>query len=161
LIALYLLLLSSVTVNLSSPSVKPFDFFHYLSIIQNYTFFAFILILLVKAETFGNAPECNGNAVLVIFQPFRVIPAGRLVGSIATGIVILLYTWITVRDHLPESIKEKSPWSRNTDRLPAKPDLNPPARKEDLESGKKTRKNTTDYIVRRDKVFDRIAHLFS
>jgi hypothetical protein len=69
------------------------------SIAQSYVIFAFILVILIKAQTFGNNPECNDNAVVVLFQPFSALRGGRIVGWIVTVAVIATYTGMTVTEY--------------------------------------------------------------
>ncbi|KAG9042068.1 hypothetical protein FS842_002304, partial [Serendipita sp. 407] len=71
------------------------------------------------SNTFGSTPRCNINAVLVIFQPFPALPTGRIVGSIVTVAMILLYTWVLIRDHMPTSLKRKLNASSLTTYIPA------------------------------------------
>ncbi|KAG8859477.1 hypothetical protein FRB91_007663 [Serendipita sp. 411] len=86
------------------------------------------------SNTFGSTPKCNGNAVLVIFQPFPALPIGRIVGSIVTVAMILPYTWVLVRDPMPTSLKRKPNASTLTTYIPApvaKPHL--PKKQEEVE----------------------------
>jgi hypothetical protein len=63
--------------------------------------------LLIKARNFGNSPECNGNAIVVIFRPFPLLRAGQIVGWIGSCIAIIFYTWVTVKDLTPKPLKKK------------------------------------------------------
>ncbi|KAG8831099.1 hypothetical protein FRC17_003664 [Serendipita sp. 399] len=113
LIALYLLFVSIITVYCALPSGRPFDILHYLSIAQNCGFFAFLLVLIIKAQTFGSTPKCNRNAVLVLLRPFPALPTGQIVGSIITVAMIVFYSWMLVREHLP------TPPKKGPERLPS------------------------------------------
>ncbi|KAJ7610214.1 hypothetical protein FB45DRAFT_1038252 [Roridomyces roridus] len=55
-----------------------------LSHVQSYTIFAFVLAVLATARTFGNARECNANAVVTLWVA-----------------IVALYTGISIRDYLP------------------------------------------------------------
>ena len=63
-----------------------------------------------KAKTFGSNPECNENAVVVLFRPFSALYAGRIVCWIVTVIVVAVYTVITVKDYLPPPPKKLYQW---------------------------------------------------
>ena len=75
------------------------------SILQSYLFFVFTLILLVKGQTFGSRPECNGNAVVVLFKPFPVFHVGIILGWVVTVVVVSLYTFVTVGEYIVWFIK--------------------------------------------------------
>jgi len=66
--------------------------------------------MLIKAKTFGSNPECNENAVVVLFRPFSALYAGRIVCWIVTVIVVAVYTVITVKDYLPPPPKKLYQW---------------------------------------------------
>jgi hypothetical protein len=69
------------------------------SIAQSYVIFAFVLVILIKAQTFGNNPACNDNAVVVLFRPFSALRGGRIVSWIVTVAVIATYTGVTVTEY--------------------------------------------------------------
>ena len=75
------------------------------SVVHSYTVFVFALTLLAKATSFGTTPECNKNAVVVFFRPFSALHAGRVAGWVLTVIVVVVYTLITLKDHLPSPLK--------------------------------------------------------
>ena len=77
------------------------------SVIQSYLLFVFALVLVIKTPSFGNSPECNKNAVAVFFGPFKIFDAGRIVGGLATGIVILVYSGVTIMDYLPQKARDQ------------------------------------------------------
>lgn len=82
-----------------------------LSVVQSVVVFAFSLAVLITAETFGSNPECNTHAVLVFLRPFRVFNAGRIIGGVLCGTVLVLYTFMTARDYLSpfwDGIKKNS-----------------------------------------------------
>ena len=79
----------------------------FVSILQSYAVIAFVLSLLITAPSFGSTPECNKNAVAVIFRPFRALPAGRIACCIVIGIIAPVYTFITAKDYVPAYLKEK------------------------------------------------------
>ena len=103
LVVFYLLLMSWVAV------IGSLSFFHRFvhgtaiikiwSIAQSYVIFAFALVILIKARTFGNNPQCNVNAVVVLFRPFSALNPGRTVGWIVTVTVIAIYTGVTVAEY--------------------------------------------------------------
>jgi hypothetical protein len=104
LVVFYLLLMSWVAVigSLSSFCHRFVDgtaIIKIWSIVQSYVIFAFTLVILIKARTFGNNPQCNGHAVVVLFQPFSALSAGRTVGWIVTVTVIAVYTGVTVAEY--------------------------------------------------------------
>jgi hypothetical protein len=68
------------------------------SVLQSCTVFAFTLVLLVMAETFGATPACNRNAVVVLFRPFPALNAGRIIGCIVVAIVFMAYVLVTAME---------------------------------------------------------------
>lgn len=108
LIVVYLLCFSTACVFFSVPSQeRPFYLLNSLSIIQTYLFFAFVLTLLIRARDFGSSPDCNGNAIVVIFRPFPLFHAGQIVGWVLACLIITFYTWVTIKDHIPKKLKQK------------------------------------------------------
>jgi len=107
LVVFYLLAISWVTVFFSLPSFHHFPAgtkaLKLLSIIQSYLIFTFALVILIIAERFGNRPECNRIAVVVLFRPFSALKVGRIIGWITVGSITAVYTGITVLDFLPPS----------------------------------------------------------
>ncbi|KIM74202.1 hypothetical protein PILCRDRAFT_828496 [Piloderma croceum F 1598] len=69
------------------------------SIAQSYVIFAFTLVILIKSQTFGNNPQCNDNAVVVLFRPFSALRVGRTVGWIVAVTVIAVYTGVTATEY--------------------------------------------------------------
>jgi hypothetical protein len=80
------------------PSKKGFPALKCCFVFQSYLFFAFALTLLIKAKSFGNRPECNQNAVVVLFRPFPALTSGRIVGWIIIIFISVAYTFITIKD---------------------------------------------------------------
>lgn len=72
------------------------------SVVQSYIMFAFAFALLITAKTFGKNQECNANAMVVLFGPFKVFNAGMIIGWIVTVITFVVYTSVTIIDYLPE-----------------------------------------------------------
>ncbi|KZP08197.1 hypothetical protein FIBSPDRAFT_1052534 [Athelia psychrophila] len=114
LVVLYLLTLCWVTnicLLASCGSIKQdVRILQLLSVLQSIVVFAFALAVLITAHTFGSNPECNTHAKLVFLRPFRVFDAGRIVGGVTCGIVLVLYICMTARDYLYPlfiSIKQK------------------------------------------------------
>jgi hypothetical protein len=75
------------------------------SVVQSYTVFAFALTLLIKAASFGTNPACNENAVVVLFRPFSALHAGRIVCWILTVAIVVVYTFLILKDHLPSPLR--------------------------------------------------------
>lgn len=71
-----------------------------LSVIQSLFVFGFALVVLRTAPYFGQYPECNNNAVLVLFRPFKVFNNGRIAGWIICGAFMSLYMLMIYRDYL-------------------------------------------------------------
>jgi hypothetical protein len=114
-VVFYLLYLSWVTVFFALPSCNRFPkaerssrnvkMVKLFSVVQSYTVFAFALTLLIKAASFGTNPACNENAVVVLFRPFSALYAGRIVCWVLTVIVMVVYTLLILKDHLPSPLK--------------------------------------------------------
>ena len=105
IVVFYLLSLSWAAVFFSLPSynrfVKSDRTLQYLSIVQSYVLFAFALSILIKAKAFGSNPECNANAVVVLYHEFNALHQGRIVAWIFVILVIVIYTFLTISDYLP------------------------------------------------------------
>jgi len=110
LIVFYLLCLAWITVIFALPSCLnlPGDtrLVKTVSIFQSAVLFAFAFSLLITARTFGSALECNQNAMVVLFKPFKVFNAGRILGWIGTVVLFTLYTGMTILDYIPQTRKE-------------------------------------------------------
>jgi hypothetical protein len=155
IIVFYLLFVSTITVYLCSPSYNhSSNFFQYLSIIQNYAFFVFTAVLLIMAETFGSSPTCNHRAVIVLFRPFPALPAGRIVGCIGASILLLLYSWITIRDYLPAALKRMPLLVRRRLQLHAETKTPLPRSKPDIKPNDLREDNVTHLQVRHTIVLD-------
>jgi hypothetical protein len=110
LVVSYLLYISWVTVFFSLPSsarfgnkpgnVKILKVLHFCSVIQSYTVFAFAFAMLTTAPTFGSTPECNPNALVVLFRPFFALNAGRILFCVLAGLLCIAYTALLVNDHI-------------------------------------------------------------
>lgn len=84
--------------------------------------------------------------MVVLFQPFRALPVGRIVCCVITGIVLIAYTWITVRDYVTASLKRKPPLvSKMTVTSVAKPHW--PKGKVDIESDNRVGNDNVDFQV--------------
>ncbi|KAF7360392.1 hypothetical protein MVEN_00769000 [Mycena venus] len=146
LVVFYLLFLSWVTVCFSLTACAKFPSsaestrekhqvkikiicLHIFSIIQSYTIFAFALAVLITAKTFGNNPDCNPNAVVVLFRPFSALKSGRIVCWVFIVLVVLLYTAILIWDYFPPVPQPVRDWikKRVTKRAPdpESPDIQP------------------------------------
>jgi hypothetical protein len=116
LVVSYLLYISWVTVFFSLPSsarfgskpgnVKILKMLHFCSVIQSYTVFAFVFAMLATAPTFGSTPECNPNALAVLFRPFSALNAGRILFCVLAGLVCITYTALLVNDHIAPPAKK-------------------------------------------------------
>jgi hypothetical protein len=147
LVVCYLLYLSWVTVFFSLPSCNRFcedtKSLKRLSVVQSYTVFAFALVILINAKTFGNNPECNRSAKVVLFRPFSAIHAGRIAFGIVTVVIIISYTVMTAKDYLPPPPKWVRQWIKAKDaHRPVSPSHSP-CDGVNLESG-----DNTDSILR-------------
>jgi hypothetical protein len=121
LVVAYLLSSSIAAVYFALPSHnRSSSLLNYLSILQIYLFFTFIFALLIKANDFGSVPECNGNAMIVIFRPFPMLRAGQIVLSISSGIIFLFYTGLTLKDHIPPQLKQRFKVVQIADAVPLK-----------------------------------------
>ncbi|KAJ7118140.1 hypothetical protein C8R44DRAFT_982867 [Mycena epipterygia] len=125
LVVFYLLYLSWVTVFFSLPACARFTgnvkMLHFFSIIQSYIVFAFAFAMLITAKSFGSYPQCNSNAVVVLFRPFSALKSGRTVCWVMTVLVVTVYTGILVKDHIPPAPKLVHQWiqKRVTKQIPA------------------------------------------
>ncbi|KAF7343072.1 hypothetical protein MVEN_01737600 [Mycena venus] len=116
LVVSYLLYISWVTVLFSLPSsarfgnkpgdVKILKILHFCSVIQSYAVFAFAFAMLATAPTFGSTPECNPNALVVLFRPFSALNAGRILFCVLAGLVCIAYTALLVNDHIVPRTKK-------------------------------------------------------
>ncbi len=96
-----------LAVLISMPSFNKFKHHNrklgYLSVFQSFLLFVFPVALLVKWETFGSSPECNSEAVVVVFRSFRAFHAGRVVGWITvfgrSRILHIHDAYMTIRDY--------------------------------------------------------------
>jgi hypothetical protein len=108
--------MSWFTVAFSLPSCRRFRsgtrILNFLSMVQSYAVFPFAFTILIQARMYGSSPECNGNAVVVLFRPFSALHAGRIVGWIMTVIFVVFYTTITFMDYLPPPPKQVQEWIR-------------------------------------------------
>ncbi|KIJ45961.1 hypothetical protein M422DRAFT_46535 [Sphaerobolus stellatus SS14] len=118
IVVIYLLVLAWMALTACLPSCNHFQIkdqgtdnsvsmLKLVSVVQSYLLFALALVLLIQTPSFGSYPECNQNAVAVIFGPFKVFKAGRIVGGIVMGIVILLYSAVTILDYIPQKQKDQ------------------------------------------------------
>lgn len=102
LVVFYLLYISWVTVYFSLPANTKFPgqvkTLHLCSVIQSCILFALAFALLGTAPTFGLTPECNHNAVVVLFRPFAVLDAGRILFLVLTALVLIIYGGIIYKD---------------------------------------------------------------
>ncbi|KAJ7191331.1 hypothetical protein GGX14DRAFT_600848 [Mycena pura] len=125
LVVFYLLYLSWVTVNFTLPACARFSgnikLLHFFSILQSYTVFAFAFALLSTASSFGLHPQCNPNAVVVLFRPFSALKGGRIAGWVLNVLVAAVYTGILVKDHIPPAPARVQQWiqKRVTKQVPA------------------------------------------
>ncbi|KAJ7054544.1 hypothetical protein C8F01DRAFT_1259386 [Mycena amicta] len=127
IVVFYLLMLSWTTVTLTLPAgarlpstsprtARSLSLLHTLSVLQSYTIFAFALALFATAPSFGSPSSrpCNPSARAVLFRPFPLLGAGRVLGFVLTGVLVLGYTGVLVRDHLPPAPERVRRWMRRT-----------------------------------------------
>ncbi|KAJ7060338.1 hypothetical protein C8F01DRAFT_1142329 [Mycena amicta] len=127
IVVFYLLMLSWTTVTLTLPAgarlpstsprtARSLSQLHTLSVLQSYTIFAFALALFATAPSFGSPSSrpCNPSARAVLFRPFPLLGAGRVLGFVLTGVLVLGYTGVLVRDHLPPTPERVRRWMRRT-----------------------------------------------
>jgi len=113
LVVCYLLALSSITIYISFMRYDRFtngnSFLDFLAVFQTYLLFAFIVALLVKGRSFGKSPNCNFEAVVVIFRPFSAIRSGRVVGWVVVSLALVAYSFLTIGGYAPAA---KGAWTR-------------------------------------------------
>jgi hypothetical protein len=143
LVVFNLLAISWVTIFFTLPSCHRFGdvarTLKILSVVQSCLVFTFALALLISARTFGSNPECNRNAVVVLFRPFSALDVGRIVGWIVVVTVLAIYGGITTLEYTPSKVKEAiaqqvQAWRSKTILAVAEPPAGPTANV-DLESG--------------------------
>ncbi|KAJ7135944.1 hypothetical protein C8R44DRAFT_848713 [Mycena epipterygia] len=76
------------------------------SVIQSYVIVAFAFVVLGQAPSFGQSPQCNQDAVAVIFRPFSALKSGRIVGWILVVVMVIGYTVMTARDYTALVLKK-------------------------------------------------------
>ena len=59
------------------------------------------------SEKLGSTPECNSNAVVVLFRHFPAREAGRILFCVLTGLIFILYTVTLIKDHIPPATKKQ------------------------------------------------------
>ncbi|KAJ7624281.1 hypothetical protein DFH06DRAFT_1445953 [Mycena polygramma] len=70
------------------------------SVLQGYVILAFAFAVLSTAPSFGQVPQCNHEAVAVIFRPFSALKQGRVLGWCIVSLMLIGYTAMTVWDYL-------------------------------------------------------------
>ncbi|KAJ7624287.1 hypothetical protein DFH06DRAFT_1445958 [Mycena polygramma] len=70
------------------------------SVIQGYVILVFAFAVLATAPSFGQVPQCNHEAVAVIFRPFSALKQGRVLGWCVVSLMLIGYTAMTVWDYL-------------------------------------------------------------
>ncbi|KAJ7797269.1 hypothetical protein B0H14DRAFT_2912188, partial [Mycena olivaceomarginata] len=102
LVVFHLLYISWVNVYFSLPPNTRFPgkvkMLHLCSVMQSCILFAFAFAMLGTATTFGSTPECNHNAVVVLFRPFAALDAGRILFLVLTALVVIIYGGIIYKD---------------------------------------------------------------
>jgi hypothetical protein len=108
-VVFYLLYISWVTVYFSLPANTRFPgkvkMLHLCSVIQSFILFAFAFAMLGTATKFGSSPDCNHNAVVVLFRPFAALDVGRILFLVLTALVVIIYGGIIYKDW-KDSIKQ-------------------------------------------------------
>jgi hypothetical protein len=102
LVIMYLLSMAWITVIASLASCNRLSedtkVLQLVSVIQSLVVVAFALAILIQAMSFGQSPECNQEAVAVIFRPFSALKSGRILGWVVVVSVVAGYTTMTARD---------------------------------------------------------------
>ncbi|KAJ7202536.1 hypothetical protein GGX14DRAFT_462875 [Mycena pura] len=161
LVVFYLLYISWVTVFFSLPSSAIFPgkikMVHWCSVIQSYTLFAFAFVMLSTAPRFGSTPECNPNAVVVIFRPFSALHGGRILFLVLTGLVVIVYTAILYNDYIASPIKRlvRRISHRVIERIPDQEQAPPsPAHPEPVRPKTPPARETTATVAPEPEVYD-------
>ncbi|KLO09390.1 hypothetical protein SCHPADRAFT_567752 [Schizopora paradoxa] len=101
LVVTYLLAMTWVFIIISLASYHRFDVdgttVQYLSFVHFCFTLASVLVFLVEMESFGSSRNCNPDAVVVVFRPFKALNAGRIVGFVGIGLILIIYTVLTVK----------------------------------------------------------------
>ncbi|KAJ7108927.1 hypothetical protein C8R43DRAFT_1139856 [Mycena crocata] len=121
-IIMYLLSMAWITVIASLASCNRLSAetktLQLVSVIQSYVIVSFAFAVLGTAKTFGHSPECNQDALAVIFRPFSALKSGRIFGWCIVGLIIAAYTVMTVRDYtalVKKKIQERKESQQNSD----------------------------------------------
>jgi hypothetical protein len=102
------------------------DILQLVSVIQSYVIVAFAVAVLGNAPTFGQSPDCNPEAVAVIFRPFSASKSGRIVGWIIVSLMVIGYTAMTARDYTAKVIRNiKARKQRLAQKAPSEPQPRP------------------------------------
>ncbi|KAJ7690265.1 hypothetical protein B0H17DRAFT_1290333 [Mycena rosella] len=94
-ITIYFISMAWITLMISLAATKrvsPDLVLLVVSSIHTYLTVSFIFAVLATAVTFGQTPECNHEAVAIIFYPFSALKSGRIVGCCIVGLTVLGYT---------------------------------------------------------------------
>ncbi|KAJ7432695.1 hypothetical protein FB451DRAFT_1572945 [Mycena latifolia] len=109
-IIIYLLSMSWITVIFSLASCNRLSgdttILQLVSVLQSYVIMAFAFVVVGQPTSFGQSPNCNQNAVAVIFPPFPASKSGRIVGGTIVGLVVIGYTAMTVIDYTAQVRKK-------------------------------------------------------
>ncbi|KAJ7301381.1 hypothetical protein DFH08DRAFT_1090220 [Mycena albidolilacea] len=103
IIIVYLLSMAWITViavlaacNRLSDATKTLQM---VSVCHSYIIISFTFVVLGKAPSFGQDPDCNQEAVAAIFRPFSALRHGRIFGWCSVSLMCLIYTVMTARDY--------------------------------------------------------------
>ncbi|KAF7344024.1 hypothetical protein MVEN_01691800 [Mycena venus] len=113
-IIIYLLSMSWITVIFSLASCNRLSgdtaILQLVSVFQSYVIVAFFFVVVGQAPSFGQTPDCNREAVAVVFRRFSASTrSGRIVGGTLVGLVVIGYTFMTVRDYTARVLSWKTP----------------------------------------------------
>ncbi|KAJ7208569.1 hypothetical protein GGX14DRAFT_365295 [Mycena pura] len=121
-IIVYLLSMSWITVVFSLASCSRLyggtTTLQLVSILQSYVIMAFTCVVVAQAPSFGQSPDCNQDAVAVIFGPFSALKSGRIAGGTIVGLVVIGYTIMTIRDYRALKNKTKGKVQESSDPTP-------------------------------------------
>jgi hypothetical protein len=110
IIIIYLLSMAWITVIAALASCNRLSddtkILQLVSVIQSYVIVAFAFAVVGKATGFGQSPECNQEAVAVVFHPFSALKVGRIFGGCLVGLMAFAYTIMTARDYTAQVRKK-------------------------------------------------------
>ncbi|KLO05372.1 hypothetical protein SCHPADRAFT_946975 [Schizopora paradoxa] len=123
LVVVYLLALTWVSIAMSLQSRCRFArknrVVTYLSILHFCFTLTSVIVFLAEMDHFGSSSNCNSEAVVVLFRPFRALQTGRIVGFVSIGLVLGIYAGLTFIGWRYTSPKTPSNGTSGADSTPA------------------------------------------